>query len=182
MGLDMYLKCNSKKVCQEVNDMADEWEGKYQAPHGIAIYWRKANAIHNWFVANVQGGVDDCGDYDVEVSDLVKLHDACKAVLDSTELIEKGTIDIYDVKSGKMVEKPKQVLADDTVARELLPTVDGFFFGSTEYDMYYWWDIQFTERKLAKVLDCLEPGKRPWEAFHKDEPDWVVTFNYHSSW
>ena len=24
--------------------------------------WRKANAIHKWFVDNVQDGVDDCGD------------------------------------------------------------------------------------------------------------------------
>ena len=26
-------------------------------------YWRKANHIHKWFVDNVQGGNDDCGDY-----------------------------------------------------------------------------------------------------------------------
>lgn len=28
-------------------------------------YWRKANAIHAWFVKNVQGGVDNCQSHEV---------------------------------------------------------------------------------------------------------------------
>lgn len=161
----MYLYCNSKKVCQEVNDQEDEWEGKFQTPRGIAIYWRKANAIHNWFVANVQHGNDDCGIYEVYVDDLVKLHDLCQEVLESTELV--------DAEMGQKLEDP-------TVAMELLPTVK-VFFGGTDYDQWYWWDIQFTERKLAKLLDCLEPSGG-WRVIHKDEPDWYVTFSYRSSW
>lgn len=181
MGLDMYLYCNSKKVCQEVNDQEDEWEGKFQTPRGIAIYWRKANAIHNWFVANVQHGNDDCGIYEVCVDDLVKLHDLCQEVLESTKLVDCGTTEVYDIGSGKVVEKTMQKLEDDSVARDLLPTQSGFFFGDTDYDMWYWWDIQFTERKLAKLLDCLEP-RGEWRVIHKDEPDWYVTFSYRSSW
>lgn len=181
MGLDMYLYCNSKGVCQKVNDMDDEWEGGYQAPHGIAVYWCKANAVHNWFVTNVQGGVDDCREYEVTVTDLVKLHDACKAVLDSTKLVDSGTTDVFDFDTGKMTQKPLQVLEDDSVARELLPTRSGFFFGDTEYDMLYWWDVQFTERKLATLLDALEP-KDDYHVTLKGEPDWLVTFRYKSSW
>ena len=37
-------------------------------------YWRKANAIHKWFVDNVQGGVDDCQLYSAKRSDLKELH------------------------------------------------------------------------------------------------------------
>lgn len=164
MGLDMYLYTNSKKVSQEVNDMTDEWEGKFQAPRGIAVQWRKANQVHKWFVDNVQDGNDDCGHYEVSVSDLVRLHDVCKEVLDSTELVDGERI------------------ADPSRAWELLPTKNGFFFGSTDYDQWYWLDVQYTECKLAKLLDCLEPKGDGWHVVHQDEPDWYVKFYYHSSW
>ena len=71
MGLDMYLNkhyhrspppvgkskkaINGLRVCEEVCE---------------AIYWRKANAIHGWFVRNVQGGQDDCKEYEVPVEQL----------------------------------------------------------------------------------------------------------------
>ena len=184
MGLDMYLYCNSKKVCQTVNDMTDEWEGGYQAKNGIAIEWRKANAIHRWFVGNVQGGKDDCGIYEVDVSDLVKLHDACKTVLDSTELVEAEIRNGYTFEGGKMVDivEKGQVLADPSTAIDVLPTQGGFLFGSTDYDQWYWGDLEFTERKLATLLDSLVPGDRPWNVHAEGEDDWNVRFYYHSSW
>lgn len=181
MGLDMYLYCNSKRVCQEVNDPNDTWEGGYQAPHGIAVYWRKANAIHNWFVTEIQGGNDDCGIYEVEIEELAKLHDMCKAVLESTELvdaqIQNGTI------NGMPNMVPGQKLADDTTARLLLPTREGFFFGDTDYDQWYWNDLQYTVDKLGKLMENLTTARnRPCDIVHKDEPDWVVRFYYTSSW
>ena len=36
-------------------------------------YWRKANAIHGWFVEHTQGGVDDCRDQYVTRDQLVTL-------------------------------------------------------------------------------------------------------------
>jgi hypothetical protein len=44
-------------------------------------YWRKANAIHGWFVENVQEGRDDCNEYPVERTDLNKLRTLCKAAI-----------------------------------------------------------------------------------------------------
>ena len=38
-------------------------------------YWRKANAVHNWFVDNVQDGNDGCKHYWVSKEDLQKLLD-----------------------------------------------------------------------------------------------------------
>ena len=52
-------------------------------------YWRKANAIHKWFVDNVQGGNDNCGSYYVSLEQLKELHDLCLKALkdeDSTLL------------------------------------------------------------------------------------------------
>ena len=59
----------------------------------------------------------------------------------------------------------KRVLENHDLAEELLPTREGFFFGSTEYDEYYFNDVedvmkQFTE-KVLPVYDepCWEEGE-----------------------
>lgn len=47
-----------------------------------AAYWRKSNAIHNWFVKNVQDGEDDCKEYPVSFKQLMQLKETCKKVLE----------------------------------------------------------------------------------------------------
>lgn len=78
-------------------------------------YWRKANQIHKWFVDNVQRGVDNCADYYLDKDTLRELKNLCEEVLKHPENAE-----------------------------ELLPCESGFFFGSTEYDEWYFNDIQDT--------------------------------------
>lgn len=63
--------------------------------------WRKANQIHNWFVANVQGGDDDCKQYRVSVEQMQELIDICK-----------------------------RVLADNSLIERLLPPINGVYFGN----------------------------------------------------
>ena len=48
-----------------------------------AMYWRKANGIHGWFVDNVQAGEDDCKSYWVQKSKMKELLDLCKEVLET---------------------------------------------------------------------------------------------------
>jgi len=91
------------------------------------MYWRKANAIHRWFVEKIQDGVDNCAEYSVSTEDLVELRDICK-----------------------------QVLADPSKADELLPTQSGFFFGSTEVDEWYLEDLKYTVERLDVLLDLPE--------------------------
>ena len=86
-------------------------------------YWRKANAIHKWFVDNVQNGTDDCGKYRVTVDQLKQLVKACK-----------------------------EVLKDHSKAGELLPSQGGFFFGSTEVDDWYFEDLKSTVKQLTPVI------------------------------
>lgn len=90
-------------------------------------YWRKANHIHNWFVQNVQGGRDECQRAYVSKEDLEKLLSICK-----------------------------EVLADHSKAPELLPTTEGFFFGGTDYDEYYFQDVQDTINIIEPLLKELE--------------------------
>lgn len=53
--------------------------------------WRKARAIHNWFVVNVQGGVDNCQLFDVKRSQLKDLLNTCRKVLElGRETAEDG--------------------------------------------------------------------------------------------
>lgn len=86
-------------------------------------YWRKANAIHRWFVDNVQSGVDDCREYDVSI-------DKMKELLDLVE----------------------EVLADHSKNEELLPTQSGFFFGDTDYCDSYYEDLEWTRNILTEAL------------------------------
>lgn len=121
-----------------------------------SMYWRKANAIHDWFVKNVVEDEEWHGD-DAYVSteQLQTLLDTVNKVLNSTELIEG------DIQNGQkstptgwepIMEKGK-LLKDSTVAKELLPTTEGFFFGSTDYDQYYWSDLEETKKALEEILN-----------------------------
>ena len=76
MGLDMYLEKSiyvgnhytTRKVEGSLSITVDDkllvegLEDLASVRYRVA-YWRKANAIHKWFVDHVQDGVDDCGEY-----------------------------------------------------------------------------------------------------------------------
>jgi hypothetical protein len=158
MGLDMYLSArrylrdwgnnNDVEFMNEINkgfDLdpieADMFGGQISIKELIfdAAYWRKANQIHAWFVKNVQNGKDECQEAYVSRDQLRELIDTCKTVL-----------------------------TDHTRADELLPTTSGFFFGGTEYNEWYYKDIEYTVERLEKVLAT--------PAFEKCD------FYYQSSW
>jgi hypothetical protein len=69
MGLDMYLTSRSENERAKANDYADWAE---------LAYWRKFNALHAWFVRNVQDDVDDCGGYVVSQTKLSELVEVLK--------------------------------------------------------------------------------------------------------
>ena len=138
MGLDMYL--SAKRYMSKYFDPADTdkiervneifgfegiEDGDYNAQE-ITFrvgYWRKANAIHKWFVDNVQDGVDECQESYVSREDMEKLVAVCR-----------------------------EVLADMKKAPELLPSTSGFFFGGTDYDEWYKADLEYTIERLEKIL------------------------------
>jgi len=145
MGLDMTLSAKRylwghgfESLRQSVAKVLDIPEG-FEAKEVLveAAYWRKANQIHNWFVKNVQDGKDECQTVWVSREQLQNLIDACK-----------------------------EVLADHSSAESLLPTQSGFFFGNTEYNEYYFGDLEYTVTMLEKALTL----DTEWE------------FEYHSSW
>lgn len=117
-------------------------------------YWRKANQIHAWFVENVQDGTDDCRPHYCEASQLKELVSVCEQVLAASELvpgqIHTGTS--YGQDGPKQLWQPGKVIADASVAEELLPSRSGFFFGGTEYDEWYLKDLEYTVATLKPLL------------------------------
>ena len=60
-----------------------------------------------------------------------------------------------------------KVLKDHTLAKELLPTQEGFFFGSTNYNEFYYKDVSSVLNKCDEILECFEDL----------EPDEYITFD-----
>lgn len=92
-----------------------------------AMYWRKMNAIHNWFVENIQDGVDNCQTHYV-----------------ARDQLENLLLTIETVLSKK----------DDKEAKTLLPPTEGFFFGSQDIDEYYWDELRETRWKLREDMEA----------------------------
>lgn len=116
--------------------------------------WRKANAIHNWFVVNVQDGNDDCKEYPVSEEQLKNLLSLVNMVLEASKLVDGTVITGYTFKDGKkeeVLEKGK-IIENSLVAESFLPTSSGFFYGSTEYNEYYIDDLKHTKEILEEAL------------------------------
>ena len=153
MGLDMYLY--KKHYVKNWDWMADHEKhtislkkGKKKLDHikpdrvcsvvEEVMYWRKFNALHKWFVDNVQEGVDDCKESFVDESDLKML-----------------------------LETLTYVLENQDSAETILPTAQGFFFGSDDIDEYYWEEVKST---IIQLKDLLEEDNKG------------ASFYYRSSW
>lgn len=99
MGLDMYLdkdlsiseygpdKGVIDKVYKLLGVKDESGNYKHMSFKLPAIYWRKSNQIHKWFVDNVQKGNDDCGYYYVSIEKMKTLLGLIKAQLKNKEKI-----------------------------------------------------------------------------------------------
>ena len=149
MGLDMNLyakrylwaRWDDRQPRKPDDDLVDAIhnalpESRSMEPRYViaeAMYWRKANAIHGWFVENCQDGEDDCREYEVERSQLEALRDLCKDIL----------------------EHP------DAERDEDLEPTEGFFFGwmwfrtsarFKQADLWYFKPARTTSRLLSHYL------------------------------
>jgi hypothetical protein len=57
----------------------------------------------------------------------------------------------------------EEVLADPSKADDLLPPSEGFFFGSSEIDDWYWDDIKET---IGTIKRMLENTPDDWEFYY----------------
>lgn len=191
MGLDMYLHQDQhfariESLAEAYDDYRRQFdtaekiiEAMGNSPEGVGgvdvrttvLKWRKENAIHNWFVKNVQDGEDDCGEYFVTDEQLLELRDTCDKVLKASKLVSgkvyAGTVWSDEFPNGHTTFDDGKVVENADVARKLLPTADGFFFGQTDYDEWYIRGLEYTRDGISRIL--------------KNKPDdaWLY---YSSSW
>ena len=104
----------------------------------IVIQWRKVNCIHAFFERELKTEIENCEDYKISVEVLKKLQETIQLVLN-----------------------------DNLLASTHLPTQQGFFFGSLEYDEWYFDDLKWTKQTLDTLLKNCEEEE---------------TFIYHAWW
>lgn len=162
MGLDMYLKAEKYLPAYPHRDESEREQARAvltaagfdpdlispDAPFATlsvsVMYWRKANAIHGWFVNTLANGVDECQEIGVPREALERLRDISATILNANESDREA------------------------VASEHLPPTQGFFFGSYEYDEWYWQDLANTHAELNRILS--------------DESLTECDFTYRASW
>lgn len=57
-----------------------------------------------------------------------------------------------------IIDKCERVLKDHSLAHSLLPTQSGFFFGSTDYDDWYFSDVKDCLKQMKKYRKLLKEG------------------------
>lgn len=142
MGLDMYLDAEfylSKYSPPEDEEMRQDIISRFNMQEFMSDnldhvtvsfpigYWRKANAIHSWFVENVQQGKDECQRSYVCPEKLEELKSLCEKELE-----------------------------DRSNPGQYLSTKSGFFFGSTEYDEWYYKDLEDTIQIVDRAIKISE--------------------------
>lgn len=169
MGLDMYLKKHT--YVKNWSYMTPEEQTKVSVTkNGVAhtdikpervsyiiedvMYWRKANAIHNWFVNNVQEGNDDCKEYYVDCDNLQVLIDKCNEallVIKNADVVFKQVETGWNQNGITYESIPTYDCVDEI--NEILPPTIGFFFGGTEIDEYYKNDLENTAKVLTELIE-----------------------------
>lgn len=150
MGLDMYLQ--AEKYLGNYPFMREQGDGHYDkeiSQHEAVLeaiglpldgackespsltvsvtvaYWRKVNAIHQWFVDNCANGTDDCKQAYVSTEKLKELQAVCEELLKNKDAAE---------------------------AQSLLPPQEGFFFGNNDIDEWYWRGLGDTVEQIKDVF------------------------------
>jgi hypothetical protein len=149
MGLDMYLTAKrylwrdkDADIAKKVNDLIEvdadleqEFTGSSLRVKGIevsAMYWRKANAIHGWFVENVQNGEDNCREHYVSREQLEELIAECVSVLTSRNSNKLPPKEGFFFGSKEVDEYYWQDLEDTVKGLERALTLS-----ENQYEFYY---------------------------------------------
>jgi hypothetical protein len=168
MGLDMYL--SKKTYVKQWSHIEPEKQFQVEVKRGGEPYtdikpervsyvtegvgyWRKFNALHNWFVENCQDGKDECQESYV---DREKLEELIVTLHEVKNILETSPKKKVQVKNGwsngedSFVEI--EVVEDSEKLDDLFPTSSGFFFGGTEYDEYYQEQVNETIELITDLL------------------------------
>ena len=114
-----------------------------------AAQWRKANGIHRWMNENLAGGeMDNCQSYPIDSDQLTKLRDACNRVIAAKHNGVQEVAEEYG-----------------------LYPMEGFFFGTYDFDEWYFRDLEYTVETINRL-----------DRAGALNPDSDVTFTYRAWW
>lgn len=170
MGLDMYMSKKTYVKQWSHNEPKDQFTvtvkkgtKKYNdiKPERVSYvveevaYWRKFNALHNWFVQNTQDGEDNCQESYISDEKMQELLDTLKSVKSILDNAPKKKVEVQVGWSNgeKMMEEIDVFDIDEEVLEDLFPTTSGFFFGGTEYDTYYQENIEETIKIIEGLIE-----------------------------
>jgi hypothetical protein len=180
MGLDMYFYKKSyvsKEATIFVNGVLSETIKPKQIIQLVVEevgYWRKFNALHEWFVDNCGGGDDNCEPIDVDIEQMQELLDTLKQVqtiLNNSEKITKV------LKGWGDDEYTIEVYNCEDQVRKLFSPTEGFFFGSTEINTYYKEQVDYTVELIENLLKEAEETEESQRLYGND-----AGFYYLASW
>jgi hypothetical protein len=174
MGLDMYLyasKYITDESVEEINKLANtnnlptpDWSKSISVEKTVG-YWRKANAIHGWFVNKVGNGVDECQVMYLDREPLEQLRQDCIVALANPSReykIENQKVFYLLCDYLNSLETP----IDPATYENPVPPTDGFFFGSSELTDYYYYQLEYTIDLITSLLEL----------------DHNYSFHYQASW
>lgn len=123
------------------------------------LYLRKANQIHSYIVNRFADGRDECQRIYLEIEEIKNLKELCERILKE---------------EGKLDENNKMIKSD--LAKDLLPTQEGFFFGGTEYDKWYLEDLTSYIKQADEILADYE------SEIQSGVDNWDIDYYYLASW
>ena len=142
--------------------------GRGKSKYKSVLDMRKCNQIHGWFLRNcIFREYDDPrewnGDYfQIFKQDIIDLYNDINYVLDNSELVD-GRVQVCKIPKRflfwtywRAEYEPGKVIKNPKVAKEVLPTTDGFYFGRLEYDGLYYEQLEYVKKGLEKLKDIDE--------------------------
>lgn len=180
MGLDIYIT-RHRKAKTHPKDCTGR---TYVDSVG---YFRKVNFLIAWYEGKY-GELPNCVERLIYREDIESLVKDCLAVMNAHEKcgkietetrqtncikVEDGA-NLFEVVSGAIrseaerANQPKDIESDMEdylngrpdvqLAQELLPTMDGFFYGDTSYNEYYFDDVKRVWSTFTTILDDMQDG------------------------
>ena len=121
-----------EEIPEEIREMRSElakadkrYDDAYKSLYSEVAYFRKVNFLLPYF-----GYEENCSEITIDKCEVEELVNDCKRVLAAKDTDEA-----------------------ENVADELLPTEEGYFFGSTDYDEWYFKDVQEVMDKFTEILN-----------------------------
>ena len=144
MGLKQYIEI---EVVHKTENVEKQYVITERSDATLASF-RKVNFIQKFFKDKYK--VPNNEHVDITKEDLQELADLCERVISKFEEWD-GTKEALD--SDDCVEPPKHI---QEYAAELLPTCEGFFFGSIAYDNRYFNNVKDVLKTVREIIQEVE--------------------------